>query len=110
MSNEFYEKLQLYKEGKLNQDEITEIESEIDKFTAIMDYVNDDDKAFLEELKQSIPSVNRDDNKLGKLLKRKVNFRIIMMTAVSVFSALMIFIILYFSASRIVSSLFALDY
>lgn len=110
MSNEFQEKLQLYKEGKLNQDEITEIESEIEKFIAISDYLNIDEMAFLEELKQQMPVGSREENKTGKLLKRRVNLRIIMLTAFSVFSALVVFIFIYFGASKITTSLFGLDY
>jgi hypothetical protein len=109
MNNEFQEKLQLYKEGKLNQNEVKEIEFEIDKFTAMMDYLNDDEKAFLEELTQQIPQDNEEENRPAKLLKRKVNLRIIMMTAISVFSILIIFIFLYFSTSKITTSLFGLD-
>lgn len=110
MNNEFQEKLQLYKEGKLSQDEVTEIECEIDKFTAIMDYLNDDDKAFLEDLRQQIPSGNGEENRPAKLLKRRVNLRIIMMSAISVFSVLIVIIFLYFSTSKIVASLFGLSY
>ena len=62
MNNEFKEKLQLYKEGKLIQNEVAEIECEIDKFNALMDYVNDEDKAFLEGLKQQLPAGNGEEN------------------------------------------------
>lgn len=110
MSNDFEEKLQLYKEGKLNQDEIAKIESDIDKFIAISDYLNNDEMDFLEEMKQNTPTINGDDNRIAKLLKRKVNLRIIMITAFSFFSALVIFIFIYFTASKITTSWFALDY
>jgi len=109
MNNEFQEKLQLYKEGKLSQNEVAEIECEIDKFTAMMDYLNDDDKAFLEELNQ-IPTGNGEENRPAKVLKRKVNLRIILMSAISVFSVLIVIMFLYFTTSKIVTSLFALDY
>lgn len=110
MSSEFQEKLQLYKEGKLNQDEISEIECEIDKFIAISEYLNNDEREFLEELKQQMPSGSKEENKTDKQLKRRVNLRIIMITAFSVFSALVVFIFLYFTASRITTSLFGLDH
>ncbi|MGK0467458.1 anti sigma factor C-terminal domain-containing protein [Clostridium sp.] len=110
MNNEFQEKLQLYKEGKLSQNEASEIEYEIDKFSAMTDYLNDDDKAFLEELKQQIPQGNTEENKPIKLLKRRVNLRIIMVTAISVCSVLIIIMFLYFTTSKIVTSLFALDH
>lgn len=110
MSNEFQEKLQLYKEGKLNQDDAAEIESEIDKFLAISDYLNNDERAFLEELKQQMPADRVEENRTAKQLKRRVNSRIIMVTVFSVFSALVVFIFLYFAASKITSSLFGLDY
>jgi len=109
MNNEFQEKLQLYKEGKLSQNVMAEIECEIDKFTAITDYLNDDDKAFLEELKQQIPTDNGEENRPTKILKRRVNLRIIMMTAISVLSILIIIIFLYFLTSKITTSLFALN-
>ncbi|WP_055669681.1 anti sigma factor C-terminal domain-containing protein [Desnuesiella massiliensis] len=110
MSNEFQEKLQLYKEGKLTQDEITEIESEIDKFIAISDYLNNDEREFLKELKQQMPASNGEENRIDKLLKRRVNLRIIMITAFSAFSALAVFIFIYFSASKITTTWFGLDY
>ncbi|MBM7868743.1 hypothetical protein JOC70_000212 [Clostridium pascui] len=110
MNSEFQEKLQLYKEGKLNQDEIADIESDIDKFIAISDYLNNDEMDFLEEMKQNMPAGNVDDNRIAKLLKRRVNLRIIMITAFSFFSALVIFIFIYFTASKITTSWFGLDY
>jgi hypothetical protein len=109
MNNEFHEKLQLYKEGKLSQNEASEIECEIDKFSAITDYLNDDDKAFLEELKQQIPQGNSEENKPAKLLKSRVNFKIIKMTAISVCFISLIIISLFFLTSNIVKSLFNLD-
>lgn len=110
MNNEFQEKLQLYKEGKLNQDEMIEIESEIDKFIAISDYLNKDEKDFLEELKQHMPSNSGEENRVAKLLKRRVNLRIIAITAFSAFSALVVFIFIYFAASKLTMSWFGLDY
>ena len=110
MKNEFQEKLQLYKEGNLNQDEAAEIESDIDKFIAISDFLNTDERNFLEELKQQIPAGNEEENRLAKLLKRKVNLRIIMMTAISLFSVLLIIIFLYFLTSNIATSLFGLNH
>jgi len=110
MNNEFKEKLKQYKEGKLSQNEVAEIECEIDKFTALMDYQSDDDKAFLEELTQQIPAGNGEKNNPSKLLKRKVNLRIIITSAISVFAGLILFMFLYFTSSKIVTSIFALDY
>jgi hypothetical protein len=110
MNNEFQEKLRLYKDGNLNQDEMSKIESEINKFIAISDYLNDDEKEFLEELKQQMPSDIRKENRIAKLLKRKINLRIILLTAFSAFSVLVAFIFIYFTASRITTSLFALDH
>jgi|GEM_PF-3116682 len=110
MNNEFQKKLQLYKDGKLSQTEVAEIECELDKFIAMTDYLNDDDNVFLEDLKQQIPESNEKDNRPAKLLKRRVNLRIIMMTAISVISVLIIFIFLYFSTSKITTSLFGLNY
>ncbi|RYD06537.1 hypothetical protein N752_04205 [Desulforamulus aquiferis] len=110
MSNEFQEKLKLYNEGKLNQDEMSKIESEINKFIAISDYLNNDEKEFLEELKQQMQPDIRKENRIAKLLKRKVNLRIILLTAFSSFFILVVFIFIYFTASRITTSLFALDH
>lgn len=109
MSNEFKEKLQLYKEGKLNLEDAAEIESEIERFIAISDYLDKDEMEFIEGLKQEMPQ-GRDEKSDTKQLKRRVNLRIIMVTAFSVFSAFVIFIFLYFTASQITTSLFGLDY
>jgi hypothetical protein len=110
MNSEFQEKLQLYKEGKLSENEVAEIEGELDKFTAMMDYLNDDDKAFLEELTQPLPAGNGKEINPTKLLKRRVNSRIILTSAISVFAGLILFMFLYFTTSKIVTSIFALDY
>lgn len=110
MNNEFHEKLQLYKEGKLSPSEMAEIESEIDKFAAMIDYLNGDDKAFLEELKEQIPVDNGEENRPAKILKRKVNLRIIVLTAISAFSVLILTIFLFFSIGKITTSLFSFDY
>lgn len=110
MSNEFQEKLQLYKEGKLNKDEVAEIESDIDKFIAISDFLDNDEREFLEELKQHIPVGSVEENRNAKALKHKVNLRIIAITAFSAFSALIVFIFIYFAASKITTSWFGLDY
>jgi hypothetical protein len=110
MNNEFHEKLQLYKEGKLNQNEASEIKCEIDKFTAMTDYLSDDDKASLEELTHPLPKGNTEEDKPSKLLKSRVNFRIIKMTAISVLTISIIIISLCFLTSRIITSIFALNY
>lgn len=110
MNNEFQEKLQLYKEGKLNPNEVTEIESDIDKFIALSDYFNNDEREFLEELKHQMPAGSGEENRIAKLLKRRVNLRIIALTAFSAFSALVVFIFIYFAASKITTSWFGLDY
>lgn len=110
MSNEFQKKLELYKKGKLNQDEMTKIEAEISKFIALSDYLNDDEKEFLEELKQQMSPDIREEHRIAKLLKRKLNLRIIFSTAFSAFFVLIVFIFIYFTASRITTSLFALDH
>lgn len=108
MNNEFEKKLKLYKEGKLNHDEIADIEHEIDKFNAIMDYINQDDKDFIEELKVQIPINNKEEKKVNKSLKRSVNLRIIMLTAFSMISIFILIILLYFFTSNITTSLFAM--
>lgn len=110
MNNEFHEKLLLYKEDKLSQNEMEEIEIEIDKFTAMMDYLNDEDKAFIEEIKQQIPVDKGEENKSTRIIKRKVNLRIIMMTAITAFSLIIIMVFLFLSIAKITTSLFALDH
>lgn len=110
MSKEFQEKLQLYKEGKLNETEAEQIEAEIDKFLAISDYLNEDEKDFLEALRQQAPMVAIGENKTAKVFKRKVNLRIILLTAFSAFSVLAAFIFIYFTASKLTTAMFALDY
>lgn len=110
MNNEFQEKLKLYKEGKLNKEEVSEIESSIDKFIAISDYLNNDEKDFFEELKEQLPTSNLKENKFDKILKRKINLRIILITAFSSICVFLFFIFLYFTSSKIITSLFGLDY
>ncbi|MHB1150831.1 MAG: anti sigma factor C-terminal domain-containing protein [Eubacteriales bacterium] len=110
MNKEFQEKLRLYNEGKLNAFEAAEIEHEIDKFTAISNYLDDDDKVYIEELKQQMTSDNEKENKPVKLLKSRINFRIITTTMLTVFAASIIIIFLFFLVSKITTSLFGLNY
>jgi hypothetical protein len=110
MNIKFQEMLLLYKEGKLDQNEAAEIECEINKFMAISDYLNDDEKEFFEELKQQMPPGKGEENKTAKSLKRKVNLRIITVTALSVFSALVFFIFMTFVASKYTTAWFGLDH
>lgn len=110
MSKEFQKKLQLYKEGQLEPNKVSEIECELDKFSAIWEHLNDDDMTFLEALKQQPPADPKEENNLSKLLKRKVNLRILMMTILSVFSVLILTIFLCFLTSNITTSLFGLNY
>jgi Sigma factor regulator C-terminal len=107
MNSEFQEKLKLYKEGKLNKEEVSEIESSIDKFIAISDYLNNDEKDFFEELKQQNIS---EGNITDKSLKLRINLRIILLTISSVIFALLVLILLFFTTSKITTSIFGLNY
>jgi hypothetical protein len=107
MDNEFQKKLKLYKEGKLNKEEVSEIESSIDKFIAISDYLNNDEKDFFEELKQQ---TTPEGNITDKSLKLKINLRIILLTVSSVIFALLVLILLFFTTSKITTSIFGLNY
>ncbi len=110
MSNEFEEKLRRYKEGNLNSEESAEIECELDKFNALRDFLDKEDEEFLDQLKQPLPISSKEENRFAKGLKRKVNLRIILITAVSVFFIFIGTIILTFLTSNIVTSLFGFDY
>lgn len=110
MSKEFEEKLHRYKEGLLNPDEAAEIENEIDKFNAIRDFLNDEDKEFFDQLKQPLTEGITKDTGFAAGLKRKVTLRIALITAASVFCILIGMLMLYFLTSNIVTSLFGFDY
>lgn len=110
MSSEFREKLNLYKEGKLDKEEMEKIESEIDKFITLSEYLNDDEKEFLDQLKQQMTPNNINDNEPAKLLKRRVNLKIIMMTTMTVLLSSISIILLISLASKITTSLFGLNY
>lgn len=107
MDKEFQEKLKLYKEGKLNKEEVSEIESSIDKFIAISDYINNDEKDFFEELREQNIS---EGNITDKSLKLRINLRIILLTISSVIFALLVLILLFFATSKISTSIFGLNY
>ncbi|MBS4539431.1 anti sigma factor C-terminal domain-containing protein [Clostridium sp. D2Q-11] len=110
MNNEFQEKLHLYKEGKLTPKEMIEIEEEIDRFIAIQDYLDNDEKKFFEELKQQIPIQQKEKNKNTRIIKRKVNLRILTLTTITGLCIGTLIIALYILASNITTSLFELDH
>lgn len=109
MSSEFQERLQLYRDGKLCEEDAREVEREIDKFSAISEFLNYDEKSFLEDLKQDIASKEEHEKIKSKPLKHRVNSRIITTSVVSILLILVIIPVLYFSASAVVNSLFALN-
>ncbi|GAB6108035.1 anti sigma factor C-terminal domain-containing protein [Fusibacter bizertensis] len=110
MNNDFQEKLNRYKEGQLSQDDMSQMTAEINKFIAITEYLNDDEKAFMEELKQQMQPNPQKENRTAQHIKRKVNLRIVLLTAFTALFLFVGFVLLYFTASRITTSLFALDH
>ncbi|GGM28722.1 hypothetical protein GCM10011351_13390 [Paraliobacillus quinghaiensis] len=110
MNNDFEEKLRRYEEGKLNDSEEEEIENEIEKYTAISEYLTMENNALINELKQGMPVRNKEESMPAKQLKRKVNKRIIKMTAISVVSILIILTIAKFLTTTIATALFELDH
>lgn len=109
MNNDFEEKLRRYKEGSMNESEVAEIESEIEKHTALLEHLTMEDEAFITELKQEMP-VRNNEAIPAKQLKRNVNKRIIMMTAISVVSILITLTIIKFLTTTIAAELFELDH
>lgn len=110
MNNDFQEKLKRYKEGQLSQDDMSQMTAEINKFIAITEYLNEDEKVFIEELKREIQPNLQKNNHTAQHIKRKVNLRIVLLTAFTAIFLFVGFVLLYFTASRITTSLFALDH
>ena len=108
MNHDFQKKLELYKEGKLNENQVSELEAEIDKFTALQEYLKDDDNDLFEELKNITPT--KTETKDVKRIKRGVNIRLISTTIIIVLATLVTIQFLYRVSSNITSSLFALDH
>lgn len=108
MNNNFSEKLSIYKKGQLSEEESADIEREIEKYMAIHDYLTDEEKEFIDELK--IPTPNGSDSKVNMSLKRKINLRIIIFTLISVIASSFVLVSVFFLLSRATTSLFALDY
>lgn len=109
MNHEFQKKLDLYKEGKLNQNQVADIEAEIDKFTTLQEYLKDDDNDLFEELKNLTPPTETETKNV-KRIKRGVNLRLISTTIIIVLATLVTIQFLYRVSSNITTSLFALDH
>lgn len=110
MNNDFQEKLKLYKEEQLSQEEMSQMTDEINKYIAITEYLNDDEKAFMDELKIQIqPNLQREDL-TAQHIKRKVNSRIVLLTSFTAIFIFLGFTVLFFTGSKITTSLFALDH
>lgn len=112
MSNDFKEKLQLYKEGMLNEAEAALIEKEIERYEAIREYLDDDEiiHRCKEEMNSKVPEVSS----VGKNINKKMVSKIISLSLATIFACLIIIPMLYIStvslvgrATRIDSSRFA---
>lgn len=105
----FQEKLSLYREGRLNPDEAKEIEEEIKKVSAILDYVQEEEIQFTKDLSMEEPYISPLPPVDPKKIKRQINLRIVATTALTAVFVWMALIALYFLGSKIVTSLFAMD-
>jgi hypothetical protein len=108
MSDDFIKKLQLYKDGKLSGPDEALIEKEIEKYTAIRDYL-DDDGEFLGKLKEEIDHTSSEEGSIGKKINRKMIKKIVGLSLATIIACLILIPVLYISVSSLLGRAFRVE-
>jgi hypothetical protein len=110
MNENFQELLRLYKEGNLDEAQARLVEDEIQRVSAIMEYVQEEENDFWDPLKQENLEEIKPAISASPQFKRRVNTRIIGTTALTVLAVWITLAVLTLLTSRVMTSLFAMDY
>lgn len=109
MSDDFKEKLELYKAGKLSTSEAAAIEEDIEKYMAIKDYLQDIGGEFVEELKQELDSSIPAENLIKKKITKKISTRMIGISLATILTCLVLLPVLYITTMTVAGKVFRVD-
>lgn len=110
MSEDFQKKINEYRDGKLSEEESKKVEEEIERISAVIDYLNEEEDSLLLDMEQPLWEESEKDLQTAKGIKRKINRRILFATARVVILIWLITSFLMFAANGLINKIFALDY
>lgn len=109
MNNNFKEKLQLYKAGRLNELEADAVEKEIDRFVSIREYLEENDDTFIEIIKEEMNQKISEESTIVKKINRKMLRKIISLSLVTIFVCLIVLPIIYLSTISLIGEATRVD-
>ncbi len=109
MSEDFKERLDLYKKGELSNEEAEKIEGELDRFTAMSEYLRQEEKLFEAELKAELDSRVPAEKLTGKRINRKMVARIAKVTITTLLACIVIVPMLYLTTMSVLGGIFRID-
>lgn len=109
MSKDFRKKLDLYREGKLNHEDTVLIEAEINKYISIADYLDNDDKEFMSQLKNELDIKTPAKMSMAKKINRKLMLKIVSLSMLTVLACAVIIPTVYFSILSILGTALNVD-
>jgi|GEM_PF-3805696 len=109
MTEDFKERLDLYRKGELSTEETEKIEYELDRFAAIKDYLRQEEKLFETELKAGLDSGVPPEKLTGKRINRRMVARIARVTIITLLACIVIVPMLYLTTMSVLGSIFRID-
>ena len=93
----------------LSETEITSVEKEIEKYIAIKEYLDDNDKEFIKELKEEMDQELPAPSSIGKKINRKIIKKIISLSLATILACVILIPMLYISVSSLLGRVFRVD-
>lgn len=109
MSNDFKNKLQLYRKGMLSESETASIEEELEKYEAIKEYLDNTDEEYIEKLKEEMDNLVPQEKVIRKNINRKMIKRIISISLATILTCLILIPISYISISSLLGKMFRIN-
>ncbi len=109
MSEDFKARLELYKKGKLAPEESEIIENEIERYIALKEYLYAEDEEFISGLKQELDRNVPASSLVSKKINKKIIFKIVKISLITILSCLIIIPSLYFSVLSTLGNAFRID-
>ncbi len=109
MCEDFKEKLDLFREGKLSPEAAGEIQLELDRYTAIKEYLDEQDNTFVEELKVEMERNVPSGDSVVKKINKRIVFKISKISIVTILVCVILLPMLYLSVLSVLGSTFRVD-
>lgn len=109
MSEDFRLKLELYRDGKLSAAERAFMEEEIERYSAIKDYLEEKDEQMIADLKKELDREAPTETSFSKRINRKMVAKIIRLSLITVLVCLIVLPMLYLAVMSFLGNAFRVD-